>query len=123
MESSNNTDNFWIHESVQKKYKCYTISITPKGIDVEIDRVGWIREESFNTIEAAFDYMESLRSTKCKVPRKVQRKLRAGINKQMREVDFKAARQILADRFEKKTKYLMMLEDYINSSEGCINEI
>ena len=56
--------------------------------------------------------MESLRSTSWKVSRKVQHKLKAQLNEQLLNVDFKTARHIYASKFETQTKYLCYLEDY-----------
>ena len=117
MRSPNDTDNFWIHEWVQKKGRGYIILITPNRIEVTIENYASERSETFDDIESAFDWMESLRSTSDKVPRKVQRKLRAGINDQMRSIDFngsKAAfRAALADRLQ----YLARLEEYLSNQD------
>ena len=114
----NITDNFWIHAWVQKRSgRGYKVVITPNGVTVSLENCGFEREEHFDTIEAAFEYMESLRSTSYKVSRKVQRKLIADINEQLKKVDFKGARQIFADKFEATTKYLCYLEDYVKESE------
>ena len=114
----NNTDNFWVHAWIQKKNgRGYTIEITPAGVMVRLTNHGSESEEHFDTIEAAFEYMESLRSTSRKVSRKVQLKLLADIIEQLRGVDFKTARQGVADKFEAKTKYLCYLEDYVKASE------
>ena len=114
----NNTDNFWVHAWIQKKSgRGYTIEITPAGVVVRLTNHGSESEEHFDTIEAAFEYMESLRSTSRKVPRKVQRKLRVDINEQLKGVDFRAAREIFAEKFEAKTQYLCYLEDYVKAAE------
>ena len=114
----NNTDNFWIHAWVQNRSgRGYAVVITPNGVTVSLENHGSERDEHFDTIEAAFEYMESLRFTSYKVPRKVQRKLMADINVQLKNIDFKGARQIFADKFEAMTKYLCYLENYVKESE------
>ena len=116
-EPPNKLDNFWIHAWIQKRIKGYEITITPQAVTVTLTQYGSEQEESFSTIGAAFDYMESLRLTSYKVPRKVQRKLSEEIIKQLKQVNFQEARDLLKSKLEKQLGYFSDLEAYINQPE------